>query len=52
MGSSQYWKLLWRWNEGALSNPHRISPGIELRYVKPQDLTAFLTERKNRVPAH
>ncbi len=52
MGNSQYWKLIWRWNEDTLSNPHRISPGTQLKYVKPQDLTAFLTERKNRELAH
>lgn len=52
MGSPHYWKLLWRWNEESLQSPHQISPGLNLKYVKPQDLTAFLTERKSRNMAH
>lgn len=52
MGNPAYWKLLWRWNESVVSNPHRISPGSTLKYVKQEDLSAFLTERKSRGLAH
>jgi|NOAtaT_6_FD_contig_31_4681707_length_1029_multi_3_in_0_out_0_1 nucleoid-associated protein YgaU len=52
MGDASYWKLLWRWNETAIPDPHKIQPGQTLDYIAPQTLTSFFSQRKSLVPAH
>ncbi len=52
MGNKHYWKLIWRWNAESVADPHHISPGQSIRFVSPQDLTAFYTERKKQSLAH
>ena len=52
MGQASYWKMLWRLNETALTNPNRISVGQALQYVNAKDLEVALSAGKRDPAAH
>lgn len=43
MGNASYWKMLWRWNEAAVTDPNKIAVGMSLQYVSPKDLESVTT---------
>jgi nucleoid-associated protein YgaU len=52
MGQASFWKLLWRWNETAVTDPNRIAVGQTLQYVSKQDLDAASSAAPEATPAH
>lgn len=52
MGQASFWKLLWRWNETALTDPNKITVGMTLRYVAAKDLEAASSAAPAAAPAH
>jgi nucleoid-associated protein YgaU len=38
MGRASYWKMIWRWNESAVSDPNRIAVGTSLSYIDAKEL--------------
>ncbi|RZA16881.1 MAG: LysM domain-containing protein [Proteobacteria bacterium] len=40
MGSASYWKMIWRWNEAAVTDPNKIAVGMSLSYVGTAELEA------------
>jgi nucleoid-associated protein YgaU len=52
LGSKDFWRLLWRWNESTIAEPNRIFAGQSLEYIAPQDLAGLLSDRKGLKMSH
>lgn len=51
-GSSAFWPKLWKLNEATISNPNKLSPGINLEYTDSKEFLADLEKQSWYIQSH